>query len=270
MIGLICFAILCYQHPIMALVQPFGMTDTEYQKAIAAPDAREQLFENYYQPSPNIFISHATLYGSDESSIVELSFYGEVIRQQMWRGFVLTASGMYSTDLDNQAARKYYELADKKRDIRNQPIAVTYDQLNDRQKRIYDITEYRDYEIYDIFVDEDQSDLTEKDALDSNKYIGFVSAKSANDIGRRFFLYSFENNQMQFQGVVLVTGTAKRADWTGLEKPTNEGFYYNPLIIRYSKGVHWGFDLTYRLYELFGGTGGPTNAIIAIDPDSGN
>ena len=75
-----------------------------------------------------------------------------------------------------------------------------------------------------------------------------------------------------FAGVVLVTGTAKRADWTGLEKPTNDGFRYynNPLIIRKSRGVNWGFDLTYRLYELFGGTGGPTKSIIAVDPDSGN
>ena len=250
----------------MTLAQPFGMTDAQYQTAIHAPDAREQLFDNYYEPSPDIFLSHATLYGSDVSSIVELSWYGEVLRQQMWRGFVLTGSGMYSSELDNQAARKYYELADKKRDERNQPIAVTVNQLNDRQKRIYDITEHRDYEIYDIFIDEDQSDLTEKAALDSNKYIGFVSAKSPNDIGRRLFLYSFKNNEMQFQGVVLVTGTAKRSDWTGLEKPTNEGLYFNPLIIREANGVHWGFDLTYRLYELFGGTGGPTDAIIAIDP----
>ena len=250
----------------MTLVQPFGMTDAQYQTAIHAPDAREQLFDNYYESSPDIFISHATLYGSDESSIVELSFYGEVLRQQMWRGFVLTGSGMYSSELDNQAARKYYELADSKR-IGHGLVSVTYDQLNDEQKRIYDITLFKDYEIYDIFIDEEQSDLTEKAALDSNKYIGFVSAKSPNDIGRRFFLYSFKNSEMQFQGVVLVTGTAKRADWTGLEKPTNEGLYFNPLIIREANGVHWGFDLTYRLYELFGGTGGPTDAIIAIDPN---
>lgn len=269
MIGFICFAILCYQNPVMSLVQPIGMTNEQYQLAINAPDAREQLFDNYYEPSPNIFISHGTLYGSDNLSVVELSWYGEVIRQQMGRGFVLTASGMYSSELDNQSARKYYELADMYR-TGHGVVPITYEQLNQRQKRLYDITEFRDYEIYDMFIDENQADLTEKEALDSDKYVGFVSTKSPNDIGRRFFIYSFENSQMEFQGLVLVTGTAKRSDWTGLEKPTNKGFYFNPLIIRYSKGVHWGFDLTYRLYELFGGTGGPTNAIIAIDPDSGN
>lgn len=240
---------------------------TDYEKFV--------MFSNYYEPSPKSFVSTATLYGSEESSYVELSFYGEVIRQQMWRGFVLTGSGEYGFHniplddniLDNQGSDAYLYFADRVRDKANQPIPVEYSELNDRQKRVYDITEYKDWEMEDKFIMpiSDMSKLSETQALLSGKYIGFVSTKSPNDFGRRFLLYK----DNKFVGIVLVTGTAKRSDWTGLEKPTTENFRYyrNPLIIRRNNGVQWGFDFTQDLYDFFGGTGGPTENILAIDPD---
>lgn len=252
---------------------------TDYEKRI--------LFDNYYTQSPKEFISTATLYGSEESSYVELSFYGEVIRQQMWRGFVLTGSGMYGHRygeeadmmefdqdiaienflLDNQASLAYLYYADRVRDYNNQPISVAYANLNERQKRIYDITEYKDFEIRDKFILPIgiMSSMNESDALASGRYIAFVSTKSPNDFGRRFLLYK----QGKFVGVVLVTGTAKRSDWTGLELPTTETFRYynNPLIVRRNNDVQWGFDFTEDIYRYFGGNGGPTSPILAIDPD---
>jgi hypothetical protein len=240
-------------------------------------DDKKILFLNYYKPSPKIFTGHGTLYGSEDSSYVELSFYGEVIRQQMWRGFVLTGSGIYGYQdvlgvfdnlLDKQGSEMYIYYADLIRDSANQPIPVTYEQLNRNQKRLYDITTVRSWEIAEDFIVpiEVQSKQTETEALLSKKYIGFVSTKSPNDIGRRFLLYKGSN----FAGVVLVTGCAKQSDWTGVGLTTTETFRYynNPLIVRVSgDGSQWGFDFTSVLYSFFGGTGGATEPVLAIDPD---
>lgn len=292
-------------NPVVASAQSkilLGLPENIYRKMVSdniiSSKEKEILYRNYYNPSPQSFVGHGTLYGSEESSYVELSFFGDVIRQQMQRGFVLSGSGMYGYQdksenkisefirtyysyklidnfiLDNQSSISYYYYADgglerANRDNRNQPIPVTYEKLNKRQQRIYDITSYPSWKIKDYFIATitEQQALGEKASLASGKYIGFVSTKSPNDFGRRFLLYDENGN---FAGVVLVTGMAKRSDWTGLEKPTTETFRYynNPLIIRSSNGTQWGFDLTNKIYKYFGGTGGPTDPIIAVDPDS--
>ena len=260
-------AILGFDKPYFHYLTDDGISDED----------KQILFKNYYQPSPKMFTAHGTLYGNEDSSYVELAFYGDVIRQQMWRGFVLTGSGMYGYQdvlgvfdnlLDKQGSEMYLYYADLIRDSANQPIPVSYEQLNGNQKRLYDITNFRSWEIADEFIvsTEVQSKQTETEALLSNKYIGFVSTKSPNDIGRRFLLYKGSD----FAGIVLVTGCAKQADWTGVGLVTTETFRYynNPLIVRISDdNSQWGFDFTNNLYSFFGGTGGATQPILAIDPD---
>ena len=244
---------------------------------------KRYMYETYYEELPTKFRAAATYYGPDSYTYGELLGYGVWLRQQMWRGYVLIASGDYGfydcrfyleavysqgdfyrcyrdNLLSAQKSQMYYFFADMHKDKNGQPQSVIYNDLNDRQKRIYDLT---------------SCDLMEKicrkkffvpiGEISTDKYIAIISCKSPNDFGRRFYLYKTE----QFVGVVICGGEAKRDDWTGLGSPTNDNFKFNrfPLAIRIHKGDHWAFDFPDSVYELFGGTTGHVSDIIAIDPD---
>jgi hypothetical protein len=285
------------------------------------------LYTNYYTESPCEFISHGTWFGSEELSVSELLFSGEVMRQQMERGWVLVASGKYGYHWDmKEEVDKYMEKYASNRDAEDYILdsqgsvlysyyadggiertnylvggkinPVTYEELNDRQKRIYDITKYSHYQILtQVLVPiEKQAAMTPEEALASGTYVGFVSGKSVNDIGRRYLLYRYNKNGIgDFVGVVLVVGTAKRADWTGVGAVSDSSFKYDayPLILRtflddcpeLRRGVEayeepcgnvylWGFDFASNLFAYFGGgleAGNPlhkpTDPVYALDPD---
>jgi len=261
---------------------------------------RELLYRNYYTKSPRVMRITGTLYGSNINAIAEILKYGSWIRQQMGRGWVLIGSGEYGYHselrrelglfikkyygyknpddilLQEQKSPLYFYFADggmklDNRDVEGQPIPVTYEELNARQKRVYDITVHSPGKMEDEFfvgIDE-QSGLTPEQALASGKYIGVVSTKSVNDFGRRFLLYDCKSGNAEFLGVVLVGGEARLTDWTGLGNTTFKTFDFNhfPLITRTANGYHWGMDLPTAIYEKLGGTGGPTRAFLAIDPD---
>jgi hypothetical protein len=266
------------------------------------------LYTNYFTESPCEFISHATWFGSEELSVSELLFSGEVMRQQMERGWVLVASGEYGYHwdmkeevdkyiekyasnrsaedyiLDGQGSALYVYYADGGIERTNHLVGgkinpVTYEELNDRQKRIYDITKYSHYQILtQVLVPiEEQASITPEEALASGKYVGFVSGKSVNDIGRRYLLYRYSESGIgNFVGVVLVVGTAKRADWTGVGGVSDSSFRYDayPLILRKFNGYLWGFDFSSNLFAYFGGglepgnpLHRPTDPVYALDPD---
>lgn len=282
----------------------FGVPKEKYLDIFSdgkvSDNEREYLYSNYYTESPKIFKSHATWYGGEQESIGELLQYSLWIKQQMDRGWVLIGSGKYgyhpelkeeldtfiknnywykdSKDilLSKQKSPLYFYFADGgnkrvNRDFQNQPIPVKYDSLNDRQKRVLDITVTQAYKMKKSFFVSisEQSNLTEQEALNSGKYLAVVSSKTINDFGRRFMIYKCVSGKLDFIGIVLVGGEAKRDDWTGMGSPTNIGFSYNhaPLSIRENNEIHWGFDFPTELYNYFGGTTGATGEIIAIDPD---
>lgn len=258
------------------------------------------LYNNYYKESPPVLYGHGTFYGKDLSAISELNAYRDYILQQMDRGWVLVGSGMYGnhkylsedlkrfiesnypylddtdTLLSNQSSPLYYFFADggidlKNRDSSNQPIIVSYDRLNENQKRVYNITTGRpeqNQELYYSRIDE-QTNLSEQEALSSGKYIGVISTKSPNDFGKRFLVYDCVDGTIDFVGVVIVGGMAKRDDWIGIGSPTTDYFSLtkNPLITRFQNDSQWAFDLSESMYKYFGGDGGPTRPIIMVNPD---
>ena len=294
----------------------FGIPQEKYNEIFEdekVSDAeRVYLHTNYYEPSPKVFKASATLYGYDFAALNEILQYGLWIRQQMWRGWVLIGSGEYGYHpelreelvefvkkdygykdpsdilLSKQKSPLYFYFADGgvdrlNRTVDNELIAVKYDELNDKQKRVYDLTdrsaEKSQKEFYTSIAM--QSNQSPKEALDSGKYIGVVSAKSINDFGRRFLMYRCNNRYLDFVGVVIVGGEAKRDDWTGLGSPTNANFKFDhfPLSIREFEGEHWGFDLPLSLYIYYGGEkianidpfeGGHVGGIITVDPDAIN
>jgi len=267
-------------------------------------DVSRALYQNYYTPSPCNFVSHGTWFGSDELSVQELLFSGEVMRQQMERGYVLVGSGDYGyhwdlkyevdayiakwaanrspTDylLEKQGSVLYVYFADGGVERTHHFVGgkidpVTYEELNPKQRRLYDATTMGAWDIQSKLLVPTQEHLTPEQALASRQYVGFVSGKSVNDIGRRFLLYRYLP-EPQFVGVALVVGTAKRADWTGIGGTSDESFQYDhfPLILRRYNGYLWGFDFPTNLYLMFGGTINPgdpihvpTEPVLAIDPD---
>ena len=256
-------------------------------------DEKVFMYNSYYQRMPNAFKASATWYGPDANTYGELLWYGAAMRQQMERGWVLFGSGKYGyfdcsllktyrCERDNllsaQKSQMYYYFADRYVDQRGQPIPVPEEDLNDRQRRIFELTkcdlrEKACRRPYFASIDE-QSQMTPDQALATGKWIAIVSCKSVNDFGRQFLIFremeyhSFTTEEI-FVGVVICGGEAKRDDWTGLGSPTNDGFKFNafPLSIRVHEGYHWAFDFPTSLYEWFGGTGGHVGGIIAIDPD---
>ena len=219
----------------------------------------------------------------------------------MWRGWVLIASGQHGYHpeikddlykfiknyysykdandylLFEQRSPVYFYFADGgnerlNRDSEDQPIPVPYEDLNSKQKRVFDLTVTQAYKMERRFFTtiEVQSKMTEQEALDSGKYISVVSGKTINDFGRRYMIYKCVDSKLDFIGVVIVGGEAKRSDWTGIGPITTPTFAWNyaPLSIREANGEHWGFDFPLSLYKYFGGTtGATTEPIIAIDPD---
>ena len=285
-------------YPTLNIVEDFGIEGVETVEELNR-FSDEDLYKNYYEPSPNAFIGSGTRYGSQEYAEGEVLGYGGVIRQQMGRGYALLASGQYGyhpelkeellqypensvwgknkdpndTLLDNQASTIYFYLSEKNW-INGEFVAVNYNDLNENQKRIFDLTKSKS-KIGSFFTSIDiQSKMTVEEALDSGKYIGIISTKSPNDIGRRFVMYQRQNDGTdKFLGIVLVGGTAARADWTGREGSIIKN---NPLGIRRQNpetsksdpnGQQWGFDLPNHIYEYFGGSGGPVFNIVVIDPD---
>jgi hypothetical protein len=271
----------------------FGFDLTAYDRIVAdeyfSPEEIRYLYTKYYIPLPGKFEAAGVYFGNDQNSFKELQYYGKAIRAEMQLGFVLVASGQYGYHPELEAELKEYLhapygvdvllskessplynfLADggadfTNRDKHNQRIPVTYEQLNQRQKRIYDLTKTDN--IQNMYIEPyKQSQYTESLALFSGKYVAFVSCKSPNDIGRRFLIY--HNNR--FIGVVLVVGTAKLSDWTGYGEPTNDNFrwYNHPIGISTINGDHIAFDIPETLYKYLGGSGGGIDNIIAIDPD---
>jgi hypothetical protein len=281
----------------------FGIPKDKYNQifsdGILTADEKRYLYENYYTPSPNSFLGSATNYGGVDVAVATLFFNGQNIRDQMSRGWVMTASGEYGYHddllgsmktfdfifnknpnrndslLQNQASTIYAYYADKNRLSNGQPASVTYDQLNERQKRIYDLTNVSmsNFKKEKLDTIANQSKLNPEQALNSGKYIGIVATKSVNDIGRRLLLYKKDvvTNKPQFVGVVLVGDTAKRADWIGsgaVTEQANANFVSYPLGTRVQNGEQWAIDLTQDLYKYYGGSGGPAYGVIAIDPDA--
>lgn len=280
-LAIFALATMAFCPPPKEIGLPKPAYESMFEDDIITNAERRLLFENYYTELPAKFMASATLYGRDADSRAELLSYGGWMRQQMERGWVLIASGDYGyhpelssyTDdilLSKQASPLYSYFADRYKDSRNQPIPISYEQLNDRQKRIYAITsvDIRESANAALFFTTiaDQSRRTPQEALAEAKYIAIVSAKSVNDFGRRFLLYK----DGAFVGVVLVGGEAKRDDWTGLGSPTSDYFSFDsfPLIIRESNNQHWAFDLPTSVYKYYGGSGGPVSGIYAVDPDA--
>jgi len=281
-----------------------GIDDLEYKRLFAddkiTDSEREFLYRDYYNSSPSRMRIVGTLYGHDINAIGELLQYGLWIRQQMDRGWVLIGSGLYGyrneirgdlsdfikkyynyknpndTLLSKQKSPAYFYYADgginwDNRDSKSQPIPVSYEELNDRQERVFDLTVESPYKMKrDFFTSiDEQSKLSPDAALKTGKYIGVVSTKSINDFGRRLLLYSCTGGATKFIGVVVVGGEAKRDDWTGLGSPTSSVFDFKhfPLSTRRSNGFSWGMDVPTSIYEELGGTGSYTSNFIAIDPD---
>ncbi len=294
----------------------FGINPARYDEIfsddVITPEERRELYETYYKESPASFLSMATLYGYDGNARGELLSYGAWLRQQMERGWPLVASGEYGyhdelknllpafisryysykdgTDilLSKQKSPVYFYFADgglgyKNRDKANQPIPYTYDNLNDRQKRIYNLTSVGTDKMRTAYFTtiNVQSKMTPEQALDSGKYISIISAKSINDFGRRFLLFipianDFrETPTMKFLGVVVVGGEAKRDDWTGMGSPTSLYFKQFPLGIRFQNNQQWGMDIPTSVYEYIKNCKvedtnfcyGPAYNIILVDPD---
>lgn len=282
--------------------EKFGMTPEEYNAIFAdnkvSDKEKEELYKNYYTPLPMIFKAHATLYGGDLGAIAELLTYKQFMLDEMVRGWVLIGSGAYGfhpevSDLqpfldkyypgwyansllssEKSVLYRYFAdggMARTRRDSAGQPIPVSIQELNPAQLRVYNITSQQAWKMQrDYFVSiNEQSHMTEYEALATGKYISVVSAKSVNDFGRQFLLYDCVDSKLKFVGVVLVSGEAKRDDWTGLGSPTNNNFKFNyfPLAKRVEEGIHWGFDFPTTLYTYFGGITNGTRAAIAIDAD---
>jgi hypothetical protein len=68
---------------------------------------------------------------------------------------------------------------------------------------------------------ESQSELSPQEALDQNKYLGYVATRGKDDIGKRLLLWTVsnpgENPQLKFIGVVLVTDNSGHDE--NLNKP---------------------------------------------------
>lgn len=267
---------------------------------------RKLLYTNYYSEMPKSFTCSATLYGSDIGAMREVLSYGEWIRQQMSRGWVLIGSRNYGYHdslekdlslfiqtnysykddsdvlLSKQASPLYLYFADGgrqkvRRDIKNQPVPVIYSELNSRQKRIYDFTSVGTDIARHRFIStiDYQQSTGIIESLNSGKYIGIISSKSPNDFGRRFILFLNRNNRIEFLGIVLVGGEAKRDDWVGFGSPTSKYFKQFPLGLRNSDGLYWGADIPVSIYEYIKGCDvndedfcyGPALNLIFIDPD---
>jgi hypothetical protein len=265
--------------PVLGILDVRGYWEGKY--------SQREIYEKYYEPSPEAFIGTGTRFGHLISAWSEILYYGkEVIPDQMKRGYVLVGSGDYGYHpeledivddflkerypdklfrndylLDNQNSPIYTYFADSNLDEDGWPIKLGYGDLSRQQRLLYDIahSNRRDY-----FVD-DQSHMTPLQAIMSGKYRGIYSGKSPNDIGREMLLYKIMGDKREFIGVAVVGGVAQRSDWTGIGAAENEVTFHNPLITRYQDGQFWAFDLDDGLYEAFGGDGGPVFDIVAID-----
>ncbi|MBU1085250.1 hypothetical protein KKB06_02785, partial [Patescibacteria group bacterium] len=254
-------------------------------------------FEYYFSRSPDSFVGTGTRYGSMIQAIEEILYYGEVLRQQMWRGYPLVGSQDYGyndhlredlekyieghintndTLLDDQASWMYRYLADQNLNEKGQ---IIYEELNEQQKLIYDLTEggglnengfnYTKH----FFVNwQEHARMGPELALESDTYIGAISLRSPADIGRKVFLFrsDFVTGEHQFVGVAVVGGVASRYDWTELDpNNTDESILgKDRLGIRNQNGYQWAADLPNEVYyEAYGGSNGPVFGVVVVDPE---
>lgn len=275
---------------------PIEIFRNVYRDGYLEEDEKRLLYENYYEKLPPLTVGGFSYFGSDGLSMMELKYYGEVLRAQIQRGYVLVGSGDYGyhdnlkEDLDifiktwypymnekdillsSEASPLFDYLADggverRNRDKRRQPIPVNYNELNNEQKRIFDLTKISPSSrilLENISV---QQSLGEEKSLSSGKYVSFVSSKSPNDIGRRFLFYGITNEfEYDFVGVVLVVGTASRADWTGWGSVSSSHTSWRevPLGVAKVNGYSWTFDIPEELYKYL--LENKISGILAIEP----
>lgn len=202
--------------------QPNNITDYSTLRAMQ---------ESYYEKSPKEFCGFATRYGRDSRAIDELYWEATEVVAQHEHGYILLGGnyGYQVIDgveylLDNRASMGY------SKHITNQD----YQHLTPAQRRLLMLGNM-DRETFNDYI--------------VQNYIGVVSIKSPNDIGREFCLYDVYKPYPI--GTVIVGGTAASKDWLLVGSRANYetiGLGLMKSIDSQGNGWYWAVDLPNSLY----------------------
>ncbi|KKW45264.1 MAG: hypothetical protein UY97_C0028G0002 [Parcubacteria group bacterium GW2011_GWB1_57_6] len=247
------------------------------QRVAQTPESetrQQAVYQQYYDAYSRVVIGSGTRYGSNQSAIDELWGYtsGQIpgapnLPEQMGRGYVLTGGGYGYVSIDGRMAlvdgtnsspddgiNEYVTLADR----HGGPVQPN--ELNDNQRRLYDLARDENGNLvsYDEFIQKVNS-----------RYVGVISAKSPNDIGREFELFRKNaDGTVTDIGRVIVGGTAARHDWTDYGDSILGGGDNRLGYRGLQQGEDWVADLPTEIYEeAFDGTDGPVFGVVLVDPE---
>jgi diguanylate cyclase (GGDEF)-like protein len=207
-------------------------TQEIYDKLIAAVFAK----------SPPAVYGFATNEGPKGGLATLLQVQKDML-QMMQRGYVtygnlgIQADGQLMT---SQKSPEYQKLAPL--DASGNPTPVTYDQLTQQQKNIYD------FKKSDLVPVDEQFGKDPIEALASGKVVAIIAGKP-NDLGRKVFIYQYnpKTGELTFVGIGFIGDTAKISDYSGqpelggdFTQGTGDQFYNVPLGFEVSNGTHTG------------------------------
>lgn len=188
----VCIVSICFPNKSLHII---NFPDNHLPSSYITTNEQMQF---YYVPSPSLFMGYATRSGPLESNIHELRKEISFMMEQSKYAFPLIGGGYglhngiwirNSTDLSKWL-------------VTNNPANV---QWNNQQLRLKYLGSLDD---------------TKFENYIHNNYVGVISIKSPNDIGREYCIYDYWDRT--YIGKVIVGGTAALNDWTQIGKSKSD------------------------------------------------
>ena len=209
--------------------------------------SQHTIYSTYYSNSPPAIYGYATRYGSDTVAFNELLWEAHEYVAQRDHGFALIGGGYGYHTLnntqylaENRSSMAYGLLS------ANVPVKPTEQQC--RLTVLASMTR----EQAEVYV--------------SKRYIGIISLKSPNDIGREFCLMRYPS--LNTVGVVIVGGTAARNDWAPFGPSLNDDYSHLRMgelfMALDGTDYRWTADLSDSVYSAMGVN--PGAVLIALGP----
>lgn len=194
-------------------------------------------------------LGYVTLYGSEELGIENLVYRGSLV----WN--LMSNEGLNVEELSEEK-RRLYEYSRAAFDSEGNQILMG--------EELYQ-------KIFEKLIAESQEGMTEEEALNSGKIVGFVATRSPEDIGKRFLVYAVDESpgedglsaEPRFVGLVLAVDTAAGHDWIGTQESTRvgNGLGFSTYSLKGWEDLPWIADMTSSLMRQMpaGTSGDPEN-----------
>lgn len=214
---------------------------------ISADMTRREAFVTYYTSDKQAVYGYATRYGSWDIAFGELYWEAQEYVSQRDHGFALIGGGYGYYTIDG---REY--LADNR-------SSFAYSWLLTQPAPEPTLNQRRLARIADMSYKEARAEIL-------SNYIGIISTRSPNDIGREYCLFTAPD--LTPVGPVIVGGTAARHDYVPYGPSVNDRYGHLRLGQRVMTvdGVawYWVADVTDSVLVSMGHRGGPI--LIALGP----